>query len=125
MSTQILALFDDEQTADKAAKAIDDLDYEDLSWEFITTDSDDVRIVPGISSRHSADLTDPVGFVQETDPPTSYALDDLDLDDAEKEFFAQGLEGNAIVFKVDAPDEAVDQVEQILRDHNAGRYTEA
>lgn len=125
MSTQILALFDDERAADEAAKDIDALDYEDLTWEFISTDPDDVRIVPGIASRNSADLNNPVGFVQETDPPTNYALDDLDLDDAEKEFFAQGLEGNAIVIKVDAPDEAVDQVEQILKEHNAGRYTEA
>lgn len=125
MSTQILALLDNERSADKAAKALEKLNYDDLEWEFLSSDDSDVRIMPGLTSRTSADMADPVGFVQESDPPAAFNLDDLDLDDAERDYFARRLDGNAIVIKIDAPDEALDQVERVLNEHNASRYTEA
>lgn len=125
MSTRILALLDDEMVADKAAKEIDELEYDDLEWQFITTDESDARIVPGIPARSGTDMARPVGFIQETQPPAEYSLGNLDLSDEEKAFFAQGLSRNAIVILVDTPDDALETVEQILADHNAGRFTEA
>lgn len=125
MTTQILALLDDEAKADAAAKEIVALGYDDLTWEFITDDTSDIRIMPGIpAARGSADLQDPIGFVQETDAPNTYSLDDMGLDDEEKAFYAAGLDRNAILLHVNAPDEAADAVERILREHNAGRYME-
>jgi hypothetical protein len=126
MSNRILALLDNEKIADQAAKELTDLGYDELQWQFVNAgDDSDVRIMPGIPARSGTDMVRPVGFIQETDPPPEYALTDLDISDEEKAFFAKGLERNAILILVDAPDEAIDEVEKVLSNHNAGRYTEA
>jgi hypothetical protein len=125
MTNRILALLDDEKIADQAAKAITNLGYEDVEWQFIHNNTTDVRIVPGVPAHTGPDTARPVGFIQDSDPPVEFTLDDLDLSQEEKDFFALGLERNAVVIVVDAPDEAIDAVERVLTEHNAGRFTEA
>jgi hypothetical protein len=124
MTTRILALIDDDQLADEAAKAVSELGYEELEWQFINSSSADTRIMPGVPAQHAADTTRPVGFIAETDSPTEYTLDGLDLSDEEKEFYSQGIERSAVLMVVDAPDEAVDEVERVLSEHNASRFME-
>jgi hypothetical protein len=125
MNTRIVALLNDEESADSAAKALDGLQIDDLEWRFITTSSSDFRLMPGIPGRATtADTGMHMGFIQETDPPPEFPLKDLNLSREDETFFAKGLERDELVIVVDTPDDYVEQVEQVLAAHNAERPIE-
>jgi len=114
---RIISLFGSQAEATRAVEALHASDFESIEIEVIENSRELDYGDTGIVAPAPNASTGVAGAVAIPDP-----LQDLDLDDEEAAWFAQGVRGGGVVISAEVDEDDAGTVAQILRDHGGRTY---